>query len=92
MGQRPKLIKLTFLDKESKLIGAPWQKSRRWINAEHINFVMFSEEQKHTALLMNGNPYLVEESMDLVAALINGDKSLVYDFTEKEDVQDEDGV
>lgn len=79
---KPRLIRLTFLDKkETELIGhnITWTEEKRWISAEDVRLIMISPQYKKTAMTWGGQAFLVKETVDEVAALVNGDKDVVYD-------------
>ena len=82
MSDYPRLVKLTFLDKkETELIGqtVPWKESVRWITAEDIRIVGWSDQFQQTTITFGGQTFIVKEDMDQVASLVNGISDSDYD-------------
>ena len=87
-----RLIKLTFLDKkDTELIGHDpvWTEQERWVSAEDIRIVMVSPQYDKTALTWGGEAFIVKESVDEVAARVNGTTHPVLHLEKKTNVVDE---
>ena len=80
MNNTPRLIKLTFLDKkDTEIIGQDvfWTEQERWISAEDVRLIMVSPQYNKTALTWGGQAFIVKESVDEVAAMVNGEMATV---------------
>ena len=68
-----KIIRVTFLDKEDKLIGSPYKENVKWIRTEMVSMLEIDKQTGHTILTYGTSPLRVKEAPEVLAKMINGE-------------------